>query len=287
MSERRTVQIAEAAHQAVQQETEQLPTTGAVSYREAGPAEGRAVVFLHGIGGGATGFEPQLGAFAAAGYRAIAWDMPGHGGSAPLPLVTMGALAAALGAFLARLGLDRPVLVGHSLGGMVVLALLAKAPHCAGAVVLSQTSAAFGGKDPAWAEAFVAERLGPLDAGHSLRELAPRMIAAMVAPDADPAGIEIARAALADTPAASYRDTVLAMPGFDARGTLPGIVAPVLVIAGALDPAAPPSGMARMAAAIPGAQTVVLEGVGHLAHLERPGAFNRAVLDFLSTAAPA
>ena len=48
----------------------------------------------------------------------------GYGNSTPLPLVSINGLAAALAAFIEELGLDRPVLVGHSLGGMLIQRLL-------------------------------------------------------------------------------------------------------------------------------------------------------------------
>ena len=53
------------------------------------------------------------------------------------------------------------------------------------------------------------------------------------------------------------------------------------MLPGTLDTAAPARGMERMAARIPRAQYVALEGVGHLAHLEQPRAFNAAVEQFL------
>ena len=54
-----------------------------------------------------------------------------------------------------------------------------------------------------------------------------------------------------------------------------------LLLAGSDDRAAPAVGLERMAGRIPGAQYAVLDGVGHLANLERPAAFNTAVLGFL------
>ena len=275
------VAVGEPARQGTQQETDQVPTVGGITYEQRGPADGVPLLFLHGLGGAGRGFAPQLAHFGAAGYRAIAWDMPGCGGSSPLPLVTMDALTAALAAFIGALGLERPVLIGHSLGGMLAQSLLAHSPGVARAAVLSQTSAAFGGRDPAWADAFVAERLGPLDAGRSLAELAPAMVAAMVGDNADPAGVALAEDCIAHTPASTYRDLVLAMPGFDLRAALERIAVPTLLIAGTRDTNAPVAGMERMAARIPGARLAVLEGVGHLAHLERPDAFNRTVMDQL------
>ena len=272
--------VPQAARQQTQQEYEQVVSPGGISFFEAGRPEAPPLVFLHGIGGAARAFRGQLDHFGAE-HRAIAWDMPGYGNSTPLPLVTMDALAAALAGFIEELGLHRPVLVGHSLGGMVVQRLLARAPQAARAVVLAQTSAAFGSRDPAWQAEFLSARLGPLDAGHSMAALAEAMVADMAGPDADPDGMALARDCLARTPDSTYRDSVLAMRGFDCRDALARIAVPALVLAGTLDNDAPARGAERMAACIPGAQYVALDGVGHLAHLEQPGAFNAAVGQFL------
>ena len=269
-----------AARQQTQQEYEQVTTPGGISYLEAGRPEAPPLVFLHGIGGAARAFRGQLDHFGGE-YRAIAWDMPGYGNSTPLPLMTMDALAAALAGFIEELGLHRPVLVGHSLGGMVVQRLLERAPHAARAAVLTQTSAAFGSRDPAWQAEFLSARLGPLDAGLSTAALAETLVADMAGPGADPEGLALARDCLAHTPDSTYRDSVMAMPGFDCRDALGRIAVPALVLAGTLDTAAPAPGMQRMAARIPGAQYVALEGVGHLAHLERPRVFNAALERFL------
>ena len=103
----------------------------------------------------------------------------------------------------------------------------------------------------------------------------------MVGPDADSAGVVLACDCLAHTPDSTYRDSIMAMPGFDCRAALAEIAVPALVLSGTLDTAAPSSGMQRMAARIPGAQYAALEGAGHLAYLEQPQAFNAAVEQFL------
>lgn len=276
------VPVVQPAHQIGFMDYRQVREVADIKYLEEG--QGTPILFLHGIGGGAHVFEPQLDHFGRQ-YRAIAWEMPGYAGSAPLPLVTMEALAASLGGFIRALGLDRPILVGHSLGGMIVQRLLAEAPHIARAVVLSQTSPVFGARDPAWAENFIASKLGPLDAGQSMPQLADDAVRSSAAPDADPARLAAARAAFAATPASTYRDMIHVMPGFDMRDALPKIAVPTLVLAGSRDESAPPAGCQRMAARIPGARYAEIDGVGHLAHAERPAAFNAALDEFLGASA--
>ena len=70
---------------------------GRFGYEAAGDPALPPLVFLHGIGGAARAWRGQLEAFGGR-YRAIAWDMPGYGGSAPLAAVSIAALADALAA---------------------------------------------------------------------------------------------------------------------------------------------------------------------------------------------
>ena len=72
---------------------------GRFAYEAAGDPALPPLVFLHGIGGAARAWRGQLESFGDR-YRAIAWDMPGYGGSAPLPTVSIATLADALQDFL-------------------------------------------------------------------------------------------------------------------------------------------------------------------------------------------
>ncbi len=255
---------------------------GGIAYLTAGDPDAPPLVFLHGIGGAARQWTAQLEHFGARRFRAVAWDMPGYGGSAPLDIVSVDTLAAALLGFLRALGLERPVLVGHSIGGMIVQRVLADpASHPVRAAVLAQTSPAFGSRDGSFQERFLSERLGPLDAGRSMAEMADTLVPAMVGDDPDPAGVALARELMACTPESSYRACMIAMPGFDLRAALERIAVPVLVLSGTQDANAPAPMMERMAARIPSACYVALNGVGHLAPLEQPGRFNAALDGFL------
>jgi len=175
------------------------------------------------------------------------------------------------------------VLVGHSIGGMIVQQFLADHPGIAGGAVLAETSPAFGKPDGDWQRAFIAARLGPLDRGATMRDLADGMVDDLVGDDPDPRGLAAARASMAEVPDATYRAMVLALMGFDQRAALARIDVPTLLISGTRDDNAPAAMMAKMAARIPGARYVELAGVGHLANLERPDVFNAVLDDFLAT----
>jgi 3-oxoadipate enol-lactonase len=259
---------------------------GRLSYFAAGNPSLPPLVFLHGIGGAARAWRGQLDFFKHR-YRTIAWDMPGYGGSAPLPTVSIAALADALQDFLQQVRAVKPILVGHSIGGMIVQQLLAKHPRIASAIVLAQTSPAFGKPDGDWQKAFIEARLGPLDRGETLAELAPSLVKNLVGDDPDIGGMELARDCMASVPEASYRATMISMLGFDQRNVLKDIVVPTLLLSGSKDKNAPAPMMAKMATNIPSARYFELEGVGHLANLEQPGAFNAALDSFLRANATA
>ncbi|HEY3678039.1 MAG TPA: alpha/beta hydrolase [Bradyrhizobium sp.] len=253
---------------------------GRFSYEAAGDPASPSLVFLHGIGGAARAWRGQLDYFADS-YRSLAWDMPGYGSSAALSSVSIASLADALKDFLDATGAVRPVIVGHSIGGMIVQQLLAQDPEIAGAVVLAQTSPAFGKPDGDWQKQFISARLGPLDRGETMVSLAPSLVKELVGDDPDASGMVLARDCMASVPAATYRATMLALMGFDLRDALKEISVPTLVLSGSKDNNAPAPMMAKMASYIPSATYVELEGVGHLANLERPEEFNAVLWDFL------
>lgn len=241
-----------------------------------------AVVLLHGVGGAKEMWPAQIDALAGAGYRAVAWDMPGYGATPAVAPYDMGGLAAALGRLLDTLEGRRVVLLGHSMGGMVAQEAYARYPARIAGLILSATSAAFGAPDGAWQQRFLQRRLAPLDAGRTMAEIAPTLVAGLVGAEPDPAGARLAVEIMSRVPAATYRAALGALAAFDRRAALPQIRVPALLVAGERDAAAPPRAMRAMADRIPGAEFVALAGCGHLASLEQPAAFNAAVLAFLA-----
>jgi 3-oxoadipate enol-lactonase len=247
------------------------------------------VVFLHGIGGGARSFAPQIASFAQAGYHPVALDLMGYGAREPVEAMSFEALAEDVEFAIGEAGLDRPVIVGHSMGGMIVQTMLRRRPDDYRAAVLSCTSPAFGNPAGDFQKQFVAERLAPLDAGKRMADMAPGAAGQIMGPNADPAGKALFIEEYAKVPEATYRAAVRCLVTFDERANLAAIKVPVLCLAAEYDRQAPAAMMEKTASKIPGARYVCLKGYGHMPNLEAPAAFDAAIFNFLNavlTSAP-
>ena len=240
-----------------------------------------AVVFLHGIGGAARAWAPQIAPFKAAGLHPVALDLPGYGARPAVETMDFEGLAADFETTIDRLGLERPALVGHSMGGMIAQTAMRRRPDGYRAAVLVGTSPAFGDSRGEFQRKFIADRLGPLEAGATMPELAASIVDGIMGPTPDASGRALAIDTMAATPASTYRAAIRCIVTFDERTNLRNIGVPVLCLVGQHDRNAPAPMMERMAAKIPGARYVCLPGAGHLPNLEAPATFNAAVLDLL------
>lgn len=243
---------------------------------------GPTVLMLHGIGGGHLAFAPQVETLASSGYRAVAWDMPGYGHSAPIEPYTFKGLAQSCVQLIEALGNVPVILVGHSMGGMVAQEVVARRPELVSRLVLCGTSPAFGKPDGEWQRAFVAERTAPLDAGKTMAEVAEVLVPRMVGPGSLPEGVRLATHCMGMVPAATYRRALECIVTFDRRGNLGNIAVPTLVLAGEYDRNAPPSMVKKMADAIANSTYHEMKGIGHLQNLEAPDEFDALLLDFLA-----
>lgn len=126
-----------------------------VSYREANPVDlfeknTLPVVMLHGIGSGAASWVKQLDSLGAT-RRMLAWDAPGYGASASLGADSPVAsdYATVLQRCLDAWGIERCVLVGHSLGAIMAGAFAAAFPERLAGLLLLSPAGGYGNADPA------------------------------------------------------------------------------------------------------------------------------------------
>lgn len=255
---------------------------GSLSYKARG--KGEPLVFLHGVGGGAESWDAQLSHFGDT-HRALAWDMPGYGGSPALDKPGFDAWSDALAAWLDELAIENCVLVGHSIGGMIAQTFMRRHPGRVSRLVLSATSPAFGSPDGDFQQNFVRTRLRPLDEGASMAELAVRFVPELLGSGAPKTARRLAVAIMSRVPEETYRSAMQALVTFDEREGLGRIEAPCLLISGEDDTAAPPRVMERMAGKMTAARFVRIPGMGHLGNMEMSRKYNEVLSEFLNATA--
>jgi pimeloyl-ACP methyl ester carboxylesterase len=150
-----------------------LPTPLGVRYVELNPQGAVPLVFVHGLGSYLKFWRYQLDAFAAQGYRVVALDLPGFGKSdkpAGFPY-TMEAMAEVVREVSQTLNLDRPVVVGHSMGGQTALSLAIRHPEALRALVLTAPAGfeKFSRRERLWFERVFTSTLVENAAEHEIR----------------------------------------------------------------------------------------------------------------------
>jgi pimeloyl-ACP methyl ester carboxylesterase len=239
------------------------------------------LVFLHGIGGGHAAWDKQVAFFNSRGYASHAWDAPGYGGTPQIEPYSFQNVARALEKCIDGLSAEPVVVVGHSMGGMIAQEAYALFPQKFRALALTFTSSAFGGTTSDFAQQFIDARIKPLDLGRSMAEISAGLMKTMHGSLSDPSGLMFAAQVMSTVPPDTYRRAVAMLTTFDRRALLPQIAVPTLVLSGSDDMVAPPKMMERIAQKIPGSEYVCLPGCGHLGPMDRPDAFNTALLSFL------
>lgn len=243
---------------------------------------GPTVLMLHGIGGGHLAFAPQVETLASSGWRAVAWDMPGYGHSAPIEPYTFKGLAQSCIRLIESLRCGSVALLGHSMGGMVAQEVVARRPELVNKLILCGTSPSFGKPEGDWQQQFIAERTAPLDAGQTMADLAELLVPRMVGPGSLPEGVKLATHCMSLVNPSTYRRALECIVTFDRRANLANIHVPTLLVAGEHDRNAPPAVMRKMADSIPHSTFLEMKGIGHLQNLEAPDEFDALLLNFLA-----
>jgi len=248
-----------------------------LDYRLHGPEDAPVFVLSNSLGTTQELWERQLPDFARH-FRVLTYDHPGHGASAlPAEPCTVEALACGLIGLLDELELDRVSLCGVSLGAMVAMALALEEPTRVERLVLACTSAYLGPPEP-WSERAALVRSDSTEAVADA--VVGRWFTPVLAED-EPETVTRFRAMLSATPAEGYARCCEAVGSWDGRERIAAITAPVLVVAGADDPATPVEHAEQIVSRITGSRLHVLEGAAHLANVERADSFNAAVLAHL------
>jgi pimeloyl-ACP methyl ester carboxylesterase len=271
---------------------------------EAGLKSRNGAVFIHGSALRTDTWHYQLPGINS--HRLVFYDLRGHGLSQPKgdSDYTIQTMAADLEAVINDSKLDRVVVVGHSIGGMIALEYAlrnarSKRPKIEGLVLLNTTYAPAvetltGGAALARLERatrrpldFVGSQSQRID---SLRKVIKPSDAifwtvafAAFGPNSSPRQIDFAYDMLAETPADVIFDVIKSFRDFDVRDRLSEVTVPTLVIGGTHDRLTVCKASEYIASQIPKAELQLLDGCGHMSMLERHDELNGLLDRFLST----
>ncbi|HLS33884.1 MAG TPA: alpha/beta hydrolase, partial [Brevibacterium sp.] len=240
----------------------QLELDGRLAFvQDWGPVDGLPVLAIHTAGQSGVQYRDAARELTAHGYRVIVPDMPGHGHSEQAPggpVTDLGDYARFCIRVLDVLEVDRPVVIGCSIGGKISLDIGIRMGERARAVI---------------AMAANADR-GQISIGAMRRELndistpsrsdrtywGTRAVVGSAVPEARRE--LIARMHRREDPDISHSD-LIGWGTHDIFDRLPEITAPAHLVAGSGDLWIDPESVRRAAAQIPGAQYTLLEGIGH------------------------
>ena len=256
---------------------------GAVGIDESGT--GVPVLLLHGFPLDCSLWDPQR-ASPAPGFRYLAPDLPGFGGSVQQSEPSLDAWADWTASLLDTLAIDRAVVGGFSMGGYLAMAFWRRHPHRVRALVLADTRA---GADSEEARAKRREMQG-LALAEGAGAVAGKMLPGLVGKSSHAGRPEVVAALDAMIRRASPGAIVDALQALmdrdDSTATLATITAPTLIVCGDEDTLTPPAESRSMAAAIPGSRLAIIPGAGHASNFEAPEVFNRLLSDFLAATLP-
>jgi pimeloyl-ACP methyl ester carboxylesterase len=257
-----------------------------VHYVRAGA--GQPVIYVHGAKGSVYDFSLSISERLSERYTAVAMDRPGSGfSSRPAKGEnTPQAQAAALRAAAGRLGLRRPILIGHSLGAAVALAWALDAPDDVAAVVtLGGYVLPLGGPPPRVVTLLrhpvVLRAVGVLGRSSLGRPLVRGAVERAFFPGRPPEDyVRIApRLALeASALISDGEDRKVVEDGLAAlRPRYPGLVPPLVILVGAQDRIVPGAVSERLHALVPGSEFVLVPSAGHMPQFTAPDAVVAAV----------
>jgi len=237
------------------------------------------LVLSHSLACSARMWDPQIAALKGE-YRILAYDTRGHGASeATKGAYTLELLADDLFFLLQELKIEKTHYCGLSMGGMIGQTFALKYPGVFQTLALADTTSRY----PAEAGPLWTERIRTVEEKGMQPLAQPTLERWFTGPfrNKNPAAVEAIRKLILATPVAGYVGCSHAIPKINLSARLKEIKCPILVIVGADDPGTPVSMAKEIHDNAPGSKLVVLPQAAHLANLEQPEGFTRALRDFL------
>lgn len=255
-----------------------------IAYREAGDPDAPAALLLHGYPESSYMWRDILEPIAAAGWRAIAPDLPGYGDSPPDPPGTWERHVEAVGRLHGELDLGPVALVLHDWGGLIGLRWACDNPSLVRGLVISDTGFFADGKWHGMARALRTEGDGEELVDGMTRDGFGAMLTA-VSDGIDEAAADEYWKAFADEDRRRGQLELYRSGDFEKleayESSLAQLGVPALILWGSDDPFAPVAGAHRFQRELPGSELVVLEGTGHFVIDDAPERCAEMIAGFL------
>lgn len=247
----------------------------AIRYRLDGAAGKPWMVFSNSLMTDMSIWDHQvetLGAY----YQILRYDQRGHGSSGiPTEIPSFNRLARDVEALLDHCGIARCTFIGLSMGVPTGLALWQHAPVRIERLVLADGQA----KTAPTGAAMWQERIDFAQT-HGMSAFADTVIPRWFSAASVERGLaEPVRQGIANTPVAGFAAMAGALQSFDLSDVLGTITVPTLLLVGENDGQAPVV-MEQMHRDVLGSRFNIISGAGHIPNWERPGAFNRVLMEF-------
>jgi pimeloyl-ACP methyl ester carboxylesterase len=235
-----------------------------------------AIILLHGWTCNRTFWNKQLELFTDK-RKAVAIDFRGHGESQITSEGnTIQQLADDVYAFIEKMGFEKVVLIGHSMGGMVAQLLCSEHIECLEALILVTTIAAD------LKNKLISKQIESDTPIYGYRDAFLKNYIGWLNPEADSKIVEWTKDQMLKTPESVANSLVRSYRTFDLRSCLPKIKIPCLVVGAGSDASAVPEEAKTLASLIPEAQLVMIDKCGHFPMLEQPERLNQELNRFLS-----
>jgi len=261
-------------------------TAGSVTFNVLERGKGRPLLLVHGFPLDHSMWTGQIDRLSA-NCRVIAPDLAGNRAGGVPETVTMEQMADDLASLLTAMDVAEPVVFcGLSMGGYIAWQFWRKHAARVRALILCDTKAKADTPEAKAGRAKMIDQIEKLGPSSVAEAMLPKLFATDSFVER-PGQVDFTRQTiLAHSPQtlAAWVRGLAARP--DVSGDLGQIHVPVLVVVGEHDAISPPAEMSQIAAAIPGAQFVIIPGAGHMSPLEKPAEFNAAVEDFLARLTP-
>ena len=245
-----------------------------LAYQTAGSGDRSPFVFVHGWTCNRSYFAPQFDHFAGRGHRVVAIDLRGHGESdAPQGDYTIAGFADDVAWMCVQLGVQQPIVVGHSMGSMVAAELARSFPHLPKAIVMVDAAPMLVTSELQGLLDGVVQQLAGPDHDATRRAFLENMLF-LPTDDADIKARIVAEMTAA--PRHVAQSCMEAMNRFDGAAALEALKVPALHIAAAQ----PINDAAALRAANPLIETAQTVGAGHFNQLVVPDQVNAMIERF-------